>query len=124
MNSHSIQAIAELFKAISDTNRLKLLKLLQQKERCVCALTKAMDMRQSHVSFHLGVLKKAEFITSRKCGKWQYYSLNQNDIFLRFLILSVLERIPEEEMAEEFQRLNEFIIQQDETNNGGKRCPV
>ncbi|MEZ0328757.1 MAG: metalloregulator ArsR/SmtB family transcription factor [Dissulfuribacterales bacterium] len=105
----TIQDLELIFKALSDTNRLKLLKLLEEDERCVCALVEAMGMRQSHVSFHLGVLKKAGFLNSRKCGKWQNYSLNYKDRRIRFLLFSVLEQISLADIQEEHSRLTAFL---------------
>lgn len=112
------QDLANVFKALSDINRLKLLKLLEQGELCVCALVEAMAMRQSHVSFHLGVLKKAGFLNSRRCGKWQNYSLNYEDSFLRFLLYAVLERLSAADVEQELARLQAFLQNNSQQKNG------
>ncbi len=119
------QDIANVFKALSDVNRLKLLKLLEHGELCVCALVEAMAMRQSHVSFHLGVLKKAGFINSRRCGKWQNYSLNYQDNFLRFLLYATSERLSANDVKEELTRLQAFLQNNPQQKNniqGNQSC--
>lgn len=82
------------FRALSDETRLRILKLLEGGELCVCHIVAALDMVQPKVSFHLGVLKKAKLLKDRKDGKWMHYRLDESDMFNRLLLLSVLERIP------------------------------
>lgn len=121
------QDLANIFKALSDINRLKLLKLLEQGELCVCALVEAMAMRQSHVSFHLGVLKKAGFLNTRRCGKWQNYSLNYQNNFLRFLLYAVLESLSTADVEQELARLRAFLKNNPQQKNGiqgGQSCRV
>lgn len=83
-----------IFKALSDEIRIRILKLLGKGELCVCDIVAALDMIQPKVSFHLSVLKEAGLIKDRKEGKRVHYSIDDSDVFRRFLILSVLERIP------------------------------
>ncbi len=65
----------ELFHALSDETRLKILALLRGGEHCVCELTEALDLRQSLLSFHLKTLKDAGLVTDRREGRWMYYAL-------------------------------------------------
>ena len=101
--------LLNIFKALSDETRIRILKLLEEGELCVCDIVTALDMVQPKVSFHLCVLKDAGLIKDRKQGKWIHYSLNESDIFRRFLILSVLERISESLIQEDNKRLKEFL---------------
>ncbi len=101
--------LLNIFKALSDETRIRILKLLEEGELCVCDIVTALDMIQPKVSFHLCVLKDAGLIKDRKQGKWIHYSLNESDIFIRFLILSVLERISESLIQEDNKRLKEFL---------------
>ena len=64
-----------VMKALSDPNRLKILKLLQQQALCVCELQAALDIAQPTVSNHLKVLEEAGLVGSRKIGLWAYYNL-------------------------------------------------
>ena len=51
--------LVTIFKALSDETRLRIIKLLEQGELCVCDITAALDMVQPRVSFHLSALKEA-----------------------------------------------------------------
>lgn len=104
-----MQDILNIFKALSDETRLRVLKLLEEGELCVCDIVAALDMIQPKVSFHLAVLKEAGLIKDRKQGKWVHYKIDDSDIFRRFLILSTLERISEESVKDDIKRLKEFL---------------
>ncbi|MGE5353061.1 MAG: ArsR/SmtB family transcription factor [Acidobacteriota bacterium] len=69
---------ARLFKALSDPNRLRILKMLQGKKLCVCEITAVLDLAPSTVSEHLKVLESVGFIVSEKDGKWVNYMINQH----------------------------------------------
>lgn len=101
--------LIDIFKTLSDETRLRILKLLEHGELCVCDIVAALDTIQPKISFHLGVLKEAKLIKDRKQGKWIHYKIDDSDIFRRFLILSVLEKIPEELVSEDKKRLEEFM---------------
>ena len=104
-----MQALANIFKALSDTTRLRVLKLLESGELCVCDIVTALDMSQPKISFHLNTLKEAGLIKDRKEGRWIHYRLDDSDFFRRFLLLSVLEKIPEEAVAADRKRLDDFL---------------
>jgi ArsR family transcriptional regulator len=103
--------LANVFKALSDETRLRILTLLEQGELCVCDLFSALDMIQPKVSFHLGVLREAGLIKDRKEGRWVHYRIDDSDLFRRFLVLSVLERMPENIRADDRKRLDAFVRQ-------------
>jgi ArsR family transcriptional regulator, arsenate/arsenite/antimonite-responsive transcriptional repressor len=107
--SQAVKDLSMVFKALSDETRLRILKLLEGGELCVCHVVAAFGMSQSKVSFHLGVLKTAGLLKDRKEGKWMHYRIDDSDLFRRFLILSVIEKIPEETLREDMERLWEFI---------------
>jgi len=98
-----------VFKALSEEIRLRIIKLLEGGELCVCDLVAALNMSQPKVSFHLNALKEAGLIKDRKQGKWTHYRLDPDDMFRRMLILSVTEKIDKELMAEAKGRLSDFI---------------
>jgi ArsR family transcriptional regulator, arsenate/arsenite/antimonite-responsive transcriptional repressor len=101
--------ILNIFKALSEETRLRVLKLLDHGELCVCDIVAALDMIQPKVSFHLAVLKEAGLIKDRKQGKWVHYKIDDSDIFKRFLLLSTLERISAETVSEDMRRLKDFL---------------
>ena len=70
-----MKKIANVFKALSDETRLRVMKLLQERELCVCELMQVLSMSQPRISRHLSVLKNAGLVDDRREGKWVYYSL-------------------------------------------------
>lgn len=64
------------FKALSDPNRLRILKMLQVRPLCVCEITDVLDLAASTVSQHLSILKKEGFILEERDGKWINYFIN------------------------------------------------
>ena len=65
----------KVMKALSDPNRVKTLKLLQQKPMCVCEIQKALGLAQPTVSKHLKILEDAGLVTYSKSGLWVNYTL-------------------------------------------------
>lgn len=105
--------LVAIFKALSDETRLRIIKLLEEGELCVCDITAALDMVQPKVSFHLSALKEAGLIKDRKQGKWIHYSLNEKDLFRRMLILSACERMQDASIQEDRKRLQTFLKNKD-----------
>ena len=65
----------KVMKALSDPNRVKIIKLLQQKLMCVCELQGALGIAQPSVSKHLKILEEAGLVDYRKEGLWVNYYL-------------------------------------------------
>ncbi len=80
LNEKVLSSEAKIFKALADTNRLKIIKLLKEGELCVCELTTALSTSQSTVSHHLSVLKNAGLVKERKEGKWSYFRLSEGAV--------------------------------------------
>jgi len=70
-----MKSFIKVMKALSDPNRVKMVKLLQHKEMCVCEIQKALGLAQSTASKHLKILEEAGLITFYKDGLWVNYSL-------------------------------------------------
>lgn len=109
-----MKELLSVFKALSDETRLRIVKLLENGELCVCHIVAAVDMSQPKISFHLKILKEAGLVKDRREGKWMHYRLNESDLFKRFLFLSIAERVREEEIATDRQRLEAFIASRPE----------
>jgi len=71
-----IEEKTKIFKALSDPNRLRILKMLQTKSLCVCEITDVLRLATSTVSKHLSILKSTGFIIETKDGKWVNYLIN------------------------------------------------
>ncbi len=65
----------KVMKALSDPNRVKMIKLLQRKVLCVCEIKEALGLAQSTVSKHLKILEEAGLVNFTKDGLWVNYHL-------------------------------------------------
>jgi len=75
----TVRDLLQVFKALSDQTRLRILSLLSRRELCVCELAEALGMEQSRVSHQLHVLKNARLVDDRREGRWIVYSLDSED---------------------------------------------
>lgn len=67
----------DLFKALSDPNRLLSIQLIyRHQELCVCELVEALDCPQPKISRNLALLRKMTVLTDRRQGQWVFYRLN------------------------------------------------
>jgi len=62
-------------KALSDPNRVKIIKMLQHKMMCVCEMKEALQISQPSVSKHLKILEEAGLVSFKKDGLWVDYYL-------------------------------------------------
>ena len=67
---------AQLFKALSDPNRLMIVDMLSCGELCACVILEKFSITQPTLSHHMKTLCESGLVDSRKEGKWTYYSLN------------------------------------------------
>ena len=65
----------KIMKALSDGNRVKMVKMLQRRVMCVCEIQAALGLSQSTASKHLKILEEAGLITFTKEGLWVNYRL-------------------------------------------------
>lgn len=70
----------EIYKALSDESRLRIVNILMQGKLCVCEIERVLEMNQSNVSRHLNKLKNAEIVVSNKESQWVYYAMNDEFI--------------------------------------------
>ena len=71
-----MKAFIRVMKALSDPNRVKIMKMLQARPLCVCEIKTALGIAQSTASKHLKILEDAELVRSFKDGLWVNYSLS------------------------------------------------
>lgn len=81
---------AEIFKVLSDSNRLQIIDMLSCGEMCVCKILEKFDITQPTLSHHLKVLADNGIVTSRKEANWIHYKLNDEKMkeiteFLQFI---------------------------------------
>ena len=63
-------------KALGEENRLQIVRLLSEGEKCGCKLLEAFDITQPTLSHHMKILCDCGIVNDRKDGKWHHYSLN------------------------------------------------
>jgi ArsR family transcriptional regulator len=80
MSEEDAETTAEVFKALADPGRVKIVNLLANAPRsvCVCDLTPELGLSQPTVSFHLKKLVQAGLLEREQRGSWAYYSVNRD----------------------------------------------
>ncbi len=68
--------IALICKALGDSNRLQIVQMLSDGEKCGCKLLEAFEITQPTLSHHMKILCDCGLVKDRKEGKWHHYSLN------------------------------------------------
>lgn len=97
--------LPEVFKALGEPIRLRLFALLAESgEVCVCHLTGALELPQSTVSRHLGVLRHAGLVATRRDGKWMHYQLASE---VPAPLLQLLRQDERSELEADLERLRQ-----------------
>lgn len=70
--------IALICKALGDANRLKIVQMLSDSEKCGCKLLEQFEISQPTLSHHMRILVECSLVNERKESKWRHYSLNDD----------------------------------------------
>jgi ArsR family transcriptional regulator len=102
-----VAPVSHLFRALGDEKRLRIVALLAHGELCVCHVQEALGLAQPAASRHLGILKSAGVIDSRKQGVWTYHRLSPQQDPQRGRQLKTLVKAfgAEETLARDVERL-------------------
>ena len=84
VDDNTATRLAELFKALSDLTRVRIISALSATELCVCELAAALDMSQSAISHQLRVLRQLQLVRRRRAGRTIYYSLDDEHVSTLF----------------------------------------
>ena len=93
--NEQIEPLLAFFKALSDTNRLKLVGLLAQKEASVEEMAAMLDVSASTVSHHLSILSEIGLVSARADGYYNVYRLETDELERMALSLLARETLPE-----------------------------
>lgn len=96
----NLETQENIFKALSDKSRIRIIKMLQRKPLCVCEITAILKLATSTVSNHLSLLTDANLIIGEKDGKWMNYRINNN---------------PQNNLISSTLLYLQFILEEDET---------
>ncbi|OIQ52329.1 hypothetical protein BerOc1_00804 [Pseudodesulfovibrio hydrargyri] len=95
-----MEQLALKLKGLGDPTRLRVIRLLDHGELCVCDLMAALDLPQSTVSRHMSFLRNGGWVNGRRKGKWVYYTLAAPSDALQSEVLEILRRrLPDLEQA-------------------------
>lgn len=81
---------ANIFKALCDEKRLRILEKLRDGEECVCVLVEQLDMAQSSLSYHMKILCDSGIVVDRQEGKWTYYKISEKGCSFALELLRTL----------------------------------
>jgi ArsR family transcriptional regulator, arsenate/arsenite/antimonite-responsive transcriptional repressor len=106
-----------IMKALSDPSRVRVLKLLQNGELCVCNIQAYLQLAQSTVSRHMKVLEDAGLVRRRRQGTWIMYRLSEKyETEYEAAMLSHLETWLEDDKELEQMRLRTKLVNPEETH--------
>ena len=72
--------VALICKALGDSNRLQIIQMLSDGEKCGCKLLEAFEITQPTLSHHMKILCDSEIVVGRKEGKWTHYSISEKGV--------------------------------------------
>ncbi len=75
-----MRKLVKIFSALSDETRIRILKILQERDCCVCEVMQALDISQSRASRNLSILEGAGFVSSWRDGLWMVYCINKQSV--------------------------------------------
>lgn len=79
-----IHLLTNIFKALSDPTRLRIIYVLSKSSLCVCDISTILDMTQSSISHHLRVLRDTKLVKFKREGKLVIYSLDDDHVLKLF----------------------------------------
>ncbi|MEH6578143.1 MAG: metalloregulator ArsR/SmtB family transcription factor [Amphritea sp.] len=92
-----MQQSAQLFKALCEPVRIRMLNLLNHNEEiCVCDLMTTLEISQSLASRHLAYLRNSGLVSARREGVWMHYRLNKSDWQVQW-ICEYLDRLAKQD---------------------------
>lgn len=114
-----MKTFIKVMKALSDPNRVKMMKMLQHRPLCVCEIKEALGIAQSTASKHLKILEEAELVRSFKDGLWVNYSLSDGSgsPFAASMIGSLKHWLDNESEIRELNRILPGIDRHDIVGN-------
>lgn len=84
LDEEKVNLLSEIFKALSDPTRLKIIYVLSKSPMCVCDIAQILDMSQSAISHQLRLLRNLKLVKFKKEGKMVIYSLDDDHVVQLF----------------------------------------
>ena len=125
-NRPTIDELEEVFKALADKTRLRILALLGNDEVCVCHMHDSLKLPQPTVSRHLAYLRKSGLVEARRDGVWMHYQVSRSlSPVAREIVLAAIDALQQLPAAtkdrQQFQRTfgQLYVL---ESADGGACC--
>jgi ArsR family transcriptional regulator len=102
----------DIFKALGDETRLRLVNLLLQADEdvCVCEMVDALELPQYQISKHLTILKSAGLLLAERKGTWVYYRLDREESpLLRDLFKTLSRHLNQRTFADDALKLKQRL---------------
>jgi ArsR family transcriptional regulator, arsenate/arsenite/antimonite-responsive transcriptional repressor len=111
-----VQEFNNLGQAIADPTRVRILSALLRAELCVCELVDALEVSQSTLSSHLQVLRQIGMVSTRKEGRWVYYSLEKRKAALMNALFSLIQKDvgPDPGLVRDAQRIDRRLAMRED----------
>src|SRR5499427_10845252 len=93
-NRTAVDELENLFKALADKTRLRILALLGNNEVCVCHIHDSLGLPQPTVSRHLAYLRKSGLVAVRRDGVWMHYRISTSlDPVIRGVLAAAVQAL-------------------------------
>jgi DNA-binding transcriptional ArsR family regulator len=109
LDDDSVIALAETFRMLGDTTRVRILDVLSRSERCVCDIARAVGMSESAVSHQLRLLRGQRLVRPRRAGRHVFYVLDDQHIVRLFA--QGLEHVQESVRSSRVRRTESAVVQ-------------
>jgi DNA-binding transcriptional ArsR family regulator len=111
IKNFSIQGAAQLFKALSEESRLRIIHLIfHKKEMSVSDLELVLDYTQTKTSRHLSYLRNAGLVTTRKIDQWTFYTIKDE---VREALSGLLELLRDSDLKEDLETYHVLYASQE-----------
>lgn len=109
-----MKTLEKNLKALSDKNRMRILKLLENKKMCVCEIAHIIGITHPSVSRHLKKLKSAGLVESEQDGLWtNYFLTKQDNIQLKAIVKNISEFLIDDDVIKSDLELAKKINRKD-----------
>ena len=117
---YPVKTFIRVMKALSDPNRVRVIKLLQDGELCVCEIQNVLELAQSTVSKHMKILEDAGLVDRKRQGTWMIYSLasGSESVYANTMLTELGHWLDDDKELEQMRKtLPEAIVLRDCTVN-------
>ncbi len=111
-NSEKMKQFIRVMKALSDPSRVRVLKLLQEEQLCVCNIQEFLQLAQSTVSRHMKTLEDAGLVEHERQGTWIIYRLadNHESVYERTMLAHLENWLEDDKELKQMRHKKDQVI--------------